>query len=46
MILKEVLCSTGLHLFDQKYIKNRDIVKYNYFIINSRINSSSLKVIL
>ncbi len=34
MMLKEVLCSTGLHLFDQKYSKNSDIVKYYYFIIN------------
>ncbi len=30
MFLKEVWCSPKLHLFDQKYSKNSNIVKYNY----------------
>ncbi len=25
-----ILCSTRLHLFDQKYAENSDIVKYYY----------------
>ncbi len=28
--LKEVLCSPRLHLFDRKYSKNSNIVKYYY----------------
>ncbi len=31
------LCSSRLHLFDQKYSKNRNIVKYYYNIITKRI---------